>query len=116
MARHRNIYRAGGESSFALSAPVLSKLLASPSVNHSTIALYVYLVSKADGPTFRLHVGTILVDTGLSRQTYLNGRDELRRQHLLQCVETSKQGMCEFARLSWPTSLIETGPPVQARM
>jgi hypothetical protein len=100
MSKHLNIFRAGAESTFAISLPILRKLLLNPETRTSTVALYVYLVSKADGPQFRVHVGTILADTGLSRQTYLTSRDELRTQDFIRFAETQKQGVWNFELLS----------------
>jgi len=99
MAKKTDIFGAGNISTAALPLPMFDRLLETDGVHCSTILLYVYLVRRATGPTFRLHTGNILADTGLSRQTFLTAREALRSAGLLLYRETRKQGMWTYELL-----------------
>src|SRR5579871_6551750 len=99
MATSTNIFKAGEEPTFAVSVPVFQKLLSSGETQASTVLLYTYLLSKAKGPLLRVHTGELLAETGLSRQTYINARDQLRKLNLITCEETAKQGVWQYELL-----------------
>jgi len=101
MAKKTNIFAAGNISTAALPLPMFDRLLATDGVKPSTVLLYVYLVRRATGPTFRLHMGTILAETGFSRPTYREAREQLRTLNLIRCWELpGTQGWWEFELLT----------------
>jgi hypothetical protein len=78
MSTNRNIFRAGGDDTFAISVPILEKILSQPKHKDISTLLYVYLLSRADGPTFRVHIADIIEHTGMSRPTVMKARNALR--------------------------------------
>lgn len=84
-----------------MSQPALAKLLSADVAGRANVfLLYVYLVSKASAPSFRLHTGDALLETGLSRQTFANARDSLCGLKLLRARETKKLGVWEYELLT----------------
>lgn len=101
MARNQNIFKAGGEATFAVPQSAFDRLLLSEGVQHSAVVLYAYLLRHASGPVSRLHVGQIQEMTGMSRQTYLTARNQLRDEmRLIACRETARRGFWEFEFLN----------------
>jgi hypothetical protein len=91
-----NVFKAGAESTFAVAQSTFRKLLESPKTKPTAVLLYAYLLSKANGPLFRVHIGELQYETGLSRPTYIHARDTLVKLNLISCKETARQGVWLF--------------------
>lgn len=101
MSKKRNIFGASGDNTFAVSVPILEKILSQPRNKDIITLLYVYLVSKADGPTARVHIGDIMEHTGMSRPTVVKARNSLRDDlKLIRFKETAKKGVWQYELLN----------------
>jgi hypothetical protein len=59
-----------------------------------------YLVSRASGPVARIHIDQIVQETGMSRPTIREARNELVL-HLGASNGERKKGIWEFELLAW---------------
>jgi hypothetical protein len=106
--KHQNIFSASETPTFATPVALFDKLLILPDVQPSAILLYVYLVRSAETPTFRMHTGTILAATGLSRHTFIAARRYLMQKDFIRCEETELQGWWHFEILGEGGSVLPT--------
>jgi len=101
IGKSTNVFGADGGVTGGFSVFILQRLLARS--KSTTQTLYMCLLTRATGPTFLAHTGELLEETGLSRQTFLNARDELlnpKGLNLIRCTETTKQGVWRYELLN----------------
>jgi len=107
--RSQNVFKAGGDPTFAVPQSIFDRLLTSPEVEHSTVIIYLFLLRRAPGPLYRLHVGDILESTGVSRGTYLKARDQLQDElRLFRFKDTRRKGVWEIELLGEDGCLLPT--------
>lgn len=83
MAKHLNVFSAGGLETFAVSQTILNRLLTLPDKKPTTLNLYLYLLSRANGPVVRLHTPTLLEEVGISRDSWETARAALDNAKLV---------------------------------
>jgi hypothetical protein len=89
--KNQNVFAAGGYSTFAVPVELFQRLLSEEDVQDSVVVLYVFLLSRATAPKFRLHVGEILAATGLSRGTLVKARKYLTNRRYIRCSEVKER-------------------------